>query len=123
MKKFLVILLLVIFTLPIYATNWKEIYPKIYIDYDSWDYSNGLTTVWVKSLNPGNWDLMDNKKVWYSLDRIQFDCTQKFYSFKFISSYDLKGSVIDSVTVQYPKWNIIPPDTVIDMKYRAVCGR
>lgn len=121
MKKFL--LLLVLCSLPVYATNWQEIGYKSYVDLDSWEYSNGLTTVWFKDLNPGNWELRDNKKLWYSLNKVQFNCTQKIYSFKYISHYDLKGTVIDSASISYPEWYEIPPDTVIDMKYRTVCGR
>lgn len=120
MKKFL--LLLALCSLPVYATDWQEMDYKQYIDYDSWDYSNGIASVWFKDLNPGDWELRNNKKIWYRLARIQFNCLTKEYDLKSVINYDTTGKVINSYNSTFADWDIIPPGTIIDNKRRYVCG-
>lgn len=118
----IIILVLMLLAIPVFAANWQQVGYKSYIDYSTWNYANGLITVWFKDLNPGDWELVKNKKVWYRLSRLQFNCSTKEYNIISVLEYDLKGNVVNGVDSPYEIWYTIPPDTIIDEKYHVVCG-
>lgn len=80
MKKFVLIILFVFFTLSAYSADWVEISEKTYIDKDTLrtyvdEYSHSHSeqiVFWRKSLNDGseyfkNIEKEYNKKVWYTM--------------------------------------------------------
>ena len=125
MKKNIYLVLFVIVSIvPVFAADWKEIYPKNYIDVSSITWHKDTVSFWIKSLNPGTWKPFKNKKIWYSKDYIAVDCKEKKFAIKSSLFYDLQGGVIDSYDVNYDSildWNRIVPDTNGDILYQAFC--
>lgn len=125
MKKILFVLFLLIIGCSTYATDWLQIGPKTWVDLETLDVkkynSNTIVTAWFKDLNPGNWELMNNKKVWYNLTQQDFDCTNNKINAKNFYSYDVNGNLIDSYQFKYAQWENLVPDSVGYYKYKIMC--
>ena len=124
MKKILILFLLLGFVSPVFAATWEQISEKTWIDIDSIKtnpYVKNVKSAWFKSLNPGNWELENNKKVWYQLDLIEFKCNENLISLRSYTSYDLKGNVISSDDWQDYRWHVVIPESVGERKYHIVC--
>ena len=137
MKKILVLLLLLLFTLPNYAANWKQTYEKEYVDLDSIEKyidvynsrNNNIYSFWIKSLNDKNSYFTDfekqyNKKIWFIKTRNLIDCKNKMISVKALIIYDDKGQSIHNYEAsEYSiKWNSIVPDSIGEDYYYEVCN-
>ena len=110
--------------LPVYAADWKEIQPKNYIDASSVAWKKDTVSFWKKSLNPGTWSLVNNKKVWYVKDYIYIDCKEKKLAYQSSIYYYMKDQLINSFDVEYEnllEWQRVVPDTNGDVWYHLFC--
>ncbi len=137
MKKILLVLYFCFnLTLSVFATDWKQIDDKLYIDIDSIEsyserYETGNTrkfSFWIKSLNDSSSyftkiEKAYNKKIWYLLSKNIVDCNEKMIANKSFVIYDLKSQVIDSNEEYiYPgSWNSIVPDSIGELYYSNIC--
>lgn len=136
MKKILVLLFFLLFTLPVCAANWKQIDDKKYVDLDSIEKytdrydsrKNEIYSFWIKSLNDKSSLFTDlekqyNKKIWYQMTRNLVDCKNKTISLKSITTYDLNGYTIETFeTPDYSiKWTSIVPDSIGEGYYYGIC--
>ena len=125
MKKFISIVFFTLISfLPVYAADWKEIQTKTYIDASSVTWKKDTVSFWMKSLNPGTWSLVNNKKVWYVKDYILIDCKEKKLAYQSSIYYDMKGQLIKSVDVEYEsllEWQRVVPETNGDVWYQTFC--
>lgn len=123
MKKLLLILLLLLFTNICYASLWAEFYPKNYIDLSTIQHSGRIVTVWTKELNPGNWQLAKNKKIWFAITKYSADCIYRKIKIMNLTNYDLKGNPIENFdTSAYATWDDVIPDSVGEVKYNYFCS-
>lgn len=132
-SKFLIcFIILNCINLSAFATNWKEIAHKRYIDYDSYhQITNGLFSnryaVWEKLLNNGDKHFKDvekqkGKKVWYSLTRFGVDCNSKMVSVLDVIYYDLSEETLQSNRYsEYTGWNSIVPGSCGEYYYKIMC--
>ena len=96
-KKILSILFL--FTiLPVAAANWSQIFPKTWYDTNSLTRKGNIVRVWIKDLNPGDWDNVNNKKVWYYMREVEADCANRKLRLVNNIAFDLKGNSIYNFT-------------------------
>lgn len=123
MKKFLIVFLLIVLSLPVFASNWVQIFEKQYLDFESIkvDYKNNTVSFWVKALRKNATDKFDGKDYWYMLDYYTYDCSQKKTSLDVMMVYDLKNNLIFSNEWSYHDWQTIAPDTYADGYYRMFC--
>ncbi len=125
MKKFIATIVLTIFSfLPVYAADWKEIQPKNYIDATSITWKKDVVSFWMKSLNPGTWSSVNNKKVWYVKDYILIDCKSKKLAYQSSIYYDMKGQLINSFDVENDsllEWQRVVPETNGEVWYQTFC--
>ena len=126
MKNVLIFLFLLIFSLSCFASNWEQIGEKDWIDLSSWSQNGNIRSAWVKSLNPGDWDLRNNKKIFYKLIYYHADCRKRQLGATNVVVYDLKGNVIDNINfdlkfVEYAMEPVIP-DSVGESLYDVLCS-
>lgn len=122
MKKILIVLCLISLVLPVFAANWVQYDNKGWYDADSAKYDGQIISVWFKNLNPGDWELVNNKKIWYEMTYLQAKCGQRQLNIKHVTKYDLKGNVIKSLNFSYPDWFDVIPDTIGEEEYYIMCG-
>lgn len=122
MKKFLLLLALLLMSMPAYATYWYEFAEKSYIDLDSVKKHNNIGFAWVKLLNNGDIEPINNKKVWYSMNTVYADLKNKKTAIKDIYFYDLENKKVDDISFETLDWSIIVPDSkgekVYDILYK-----
>lgn len=120
MKKLFVLLALLFMSMPAYATYWYEFAHKSYIDLDSLQKNSNIALVWVKILNQGNFEPIDNKKVWFSQSSMYVDLKNKRTALKDVYYYDLKNNVIENHRADKLQWNTIVPDSMGEYLYKVV---
>lgn len=120
MKKFLLLLALWLMSMPAYATYWYEFSEKAYIDLDSIKKSNNIGFAWVKLLNNGNIEPINNKKVWYAMNTIYVDLKRQKTAIKDIYFYDLNNKKIEDHTFETLDWGIIIPDSMGESLYNII---
>lgn len=121
MKKYIIIIILVLITLPCFAVNWVECGYKTYIDLSSWRRNGNYVSAWIKLLNNGNWDLIDNKKVWYKIEYIETDCNASRISVNSKISYDMQGNLINSLHYKVSDFIPVVPDSIGEEIYYTMC--
>lgn len=134
MKKIILIFLLAISVLPTFGANWVQwdSKGKKFVDISSLRKENELGryyvySVWEKFLNDGsdgyiNIEKIYNKKAWYNLTKVSFDCTNKELRVDASTYYDLNGSVINIYdNTYYSHWIAITPDSFGESVYKEVC--
>ena len=82
---------------------------------------SGIYSAWFKDLNPGNWDLQNNKKVWYQLTLIDFRCGDNLVSSRSYVLYGLKGEMLNSDFWGNYSWQPVIPDSLGKLKYNTIC--
>jgi hypothetical protein len=107
-------------SMPAYATYWYEYSPKAYIDLDSLQKSNNMAFAWVKLLNDGNIDSIDNKKIWFTQNTMYIDLKNKKTAIKDAYFYDLKGNQVKSYSLEKIQWDVIVPDSMGQYLYEIV---
>lgn len=115
-------MILLLIALPCFAVNWVECGYKTYIDLSSWRKNGNYVSAWFKLLNTGNWKLIDNKKVWFSIRYIVADCNSRTYSLNSVTSYDLQGNVIRSDDFQSLDFQHVVPGTIGEDMYYTMCS-
>lgn len=125
MKKVFIIFLLMFLSAPAFAAEWVQYAPKGWIDVSSKQVYGDTVTVWFKDLNPGNWDKVDNKKIWFIMNQYQANCRKKTLTLLSFVQYDLNNKVIFMHNYkQYEQENEpIIPETVGEWKYYFMCGK
>ena len=121
MKKYLVLLCL-LFN-PCYAAEWIELYPKHYFDKKTYAYDTYSNTAsgWFKILNSGDFPNIKGSKVWYTLNRVEADCTGRKIRALNVQVYDLKGKHITGVD-EPGKYIDVVPDTGSEIDFWVLCG-
>lgn len=120
MKKLLVLLILLFMSMPAYATYWYEYSPKSYVDFDTLQKNSNYAFVWVKILNNGNYEPINNKKVWFTQNSMYIDLKNKKTALKDVYYYDLNNNVIESYSLDKTQWDVIVPDSMGEYLYQAV---
>ena len=106
-----------------YAALWVEFYPKSYVDLMTVEHSGRIVSVWAKELNPGNWKIVNNKKIWYAMIKYSADCSYRKLKIRSYTSYDLKGQPVENYDLNNSSnWDDIIPDTVGEAKYNYFCS-
>lgn len=115
MKYYLVLFFFFLFSLPSLGANWVGT-PKLYIDKDSFEtyYKNGnkYVSVWIKMLNKGQFEPINNKRIWYTISKAHVDCSNKKIGFTSTAYYGLDRYVLYSDDTQYPDFYDIPPESL-----------
>ena len=119
MKKFLLLLLLLFVSIPVFASNWCEYDENSYIDLDSIKRVDNIASFWQKHINKGNIRDVDNKKVAFAMDFSYFDFTSKKHAIKEIYFYGLDNKLIKKYSLNL-KWDVIVPDSKSDYLYKVV---
>lgn len=122
MKKILILALLLIFSSPVFATNWFEFFDKQYIDIETIKLDNDIVSFWVKKYNQNKRDKLPviNKKYLYSVDKWNINCKEEKSKIVAINVYDLKENLIYFNNVVFD-WNEIIPNTYAEGYYRLFC--
>lgn len=96
MKKFLFLFFLLFASLPSLSAEWIEFAYNSYYDNNTWLKHGNYVVVWFKFLNPGDWKLKNNQKVWFEKDKVIANCSN--YKVAYLSStyYDFNGNVIET---------------------------
>lgn len=120
MKKFYIILTLFLLNCnQIFASDWVEIAPKMYMNKSSYEYNPRTTEalVWIKALNHEGYNLenINGKRVWYELIYQKFNCSKKQLLTLSSSTYDLKGQVLSSYENPYQNY-----DSLLERSYRNI---
>ena len=125
MKKLIVILGLMLLNIA-RADRWVEIGYKSYADvysYSTYTLQGAkYVSMWFKELNPGDWETINGKKIWFELRKIKVNCNSKTLSVEATTAYDLKGNVIDSYQSYKTNFKDIPPETVGETKWKYMCA-
>lgn len=117
MKKLILLLALLLCPLSVNATYWYEFAEKSYIDLDSIKKSNNIGFAWVKLLNNGDFEPVNNKKIWYSMNTVYADFKNKKTAIKDIYLYDLEHKIVDDTSFETLNWDIIVPDSKAEKLY------
>jgi hypothetical protein len=123
MKKILALVILLSITAPVFATDWKVIFEKKYLDISSIERKGDIITFWTKFLRKDSKELAPglNKPYWYILHHWNMDCANKKERIDTLAIYGLKGELIYSDDYT-PEWNTIIPDTYADGFYNIFCS-
>ena len=104
------------------AANWVEYGYKTYIDLSSWQKSGNYVSAWVKRLNTGDWKLVNNQKVWYSIEYIEAACSDRKLSINSVIKYDLKGKVLSNDEFPTSYFQRVVPGSIGEDLYYALCS-
>ena len=122
MKKLAIIMFLILATNICFAASWFEFLPKSYIDLSTVQRNGRIVSVWIKELNPGNWQLEKNKKIWFVIVNFKADCMNRKLKIENYTSYDLKSVPIQNLDLSvYGTWDSVVPDTIGETKYNYFC--
>ncbi len=131
-----ILLLLLLLALPVYASTWKQVSEKTYIDIENIErYKNKhnfdnavIYSFWIKSLNDKSQFFLDdeknyNKKVWYKMVKMLVNCSDKSLAAKSFAIYDIKGQAIDlyEASDYEIQWSSIIPETMGELYYNGIC--
>lgn len=122
MKKILTIVLLFVFSLPVLASNWVELFEKKYVDMETVEFNprTQIVTFWLKALRTDPKDKILDKDYWYTLSHWNISCKDRTTKIENIVVYDLKGNIISSGYKDY-NWEAIIPDTYAEGYYKIFC--
>ena len=123
MKKILLVLSVVLFTATTaFAANWVEVYYKIYADANSVKYTNNNhVIVWEKWLNDGLFKPFNDQKVWYIMQKVEYDCNNERRILLAGVAYGLKEQVLFFYEDPSPDWKSVVPDTKSEYLYNFYC--
>ena len=141
MKKYLLIILIILSTIPAIASDWRYIGNGGYIDLESISKypnsylypNNNMYTFWTKQVNDGS---KNSKNSFDKIERIAgniklkevqrqdiIDCSKKKIALTSIIVYKLDGSPSFNFSFnefQY-QWNNIVPDSYGEFFYKVIC--
>ena len=122
MKKVLALFLVLLFSTPVFAAEWREIFEKKYLDISSIERKDDIITFWTKFLRKDSKELAPglNKPYWYVIHHWNINCANKKERIDTLAIYGLKGEVMYSDDYT-PEWNTIIPDTYADGLYSLFC--
>ena len=120
MRKLILLLALLLCPLSVNAAYWYEFAENSYIDLDSLQKNNNYSYAWIKLLNKGTFEPINNKKVWYGLNTIYVDLKNKKTAIKDMYFYDTDNKMLENYTVDSLIWEIIVPDSMAESLYEIV---
>lgn len=132
MKKVFLLIAMLLLACPVNAANWVEIGYKNYIDASSinretkyYDRNGSYNphyqvSAWIKSLNPGDWEKFENKKIWYEQNFVAANCLNKQIDIQSKHIYDLNGNVLYSKQYLH-EWLDVVPDSLGESWFNAMC--
>lgn len=138
MKKILIFKILFIFIfakIPVFATNWVEIQPGMYIETDSiseyksiYTYNDKLYSFWTKYYknNELHWKYYSNiagKNILYGVGMQIVNCNQKTAALKTTIFYDENNVPIkrEETSDQQLKWKHLAPQTLGYDMWELLC--
>ncbi len=126
--KFILVLLVIIFISSISAkcsdnSNWEKIAPNNYVD------KNGITgaeeyygySFLLKSYNKGQYEPVNNRKIFYTLGRYEINCLKHSYRIGVIDSYDENDYFINGDYNRYAQFQPIVEGTAIEVMATKLC--
>jgi hypothetical protein len=124
MKKLLILFVLLFLSMSAYAEYWYEYSTKAYIDLDSVSGTQYQKRAWVKTLNPGDWELEKNKKVWYWMTYEEVKCSSATFDHRTLAftSYDIDGKYLSSFENRNSGWSYVIPGTRGYKMAETICG-
>ena len=120
MKKFLLLLVLLFVSIPVFASNWCEYSKNSYIDLSSIKKVGNITYFWQKHINNGKMRDINGKKVAFAMDVTYFDMKNKKVAVKEIYFYGLDNKLIQHHSIDNMQWDFIVPDSKFDNLYNVV---
>ena len=57
----------------------------------------------------------------YTLDLLEFNCVDKIFRLLEVTDYSKGGEVLNSIKDDTAKLRFIPPDSITEVLYKAVC--
>lgn len=123
MKKILILFAVLLFAAPVFATDWKEIFEKKYLDISSIERKGDIITFWTKFLRKDAKEVfpINNKPYWFTINHWNIDCLNKKVRIDVMTAYDLKGDLMYSDEYN-AEWDTIIPDTYADGFYNMFCS-
>ena len=120
MKKFLLLLVFLFVSIPVFASNWCEYSKNSYIDLSSIKKNGHITYFWQKHINNGKMRDINGKKVAFAMDVTYFDMKNKKVAVKEIYFYGLDNKLIQHHSIDNMQWDFIVPDSKFDNLYNVV---
>ncbi len=127
MKRILIILCLLV-SLPVFASEWKEVVPKRYITIEKFDKNNAYVYYWLKSLNDGSFSKIKGQKVNYTMTYFVEDCNNNKGALISNTIYGMNGSIIENwsmsdILIQQSYYDFVPiiPNTYGEAFHKFVC--
>ena len=120
MKKLLLLIMLLFFSTPAFASNWYEYSKNSYIDLHSIKKNGHIIYFWQKHINNGKIPDVNNKKVAFAMDVTYFDLKNKKEAIKEAYFYGLDNRPIEHISVDNLEWEFIVPDSKSDKLFNAV---
>lgn len=134
MKKIVFLFVLLLVSMPSFASNWFQLDEKNYIDLESIEqYKNqwgenqyGKYSFWLKSLNDKSARFTDvekvlKKKIWYQMQNFVVDCNQKSIGLNEFVTYDVQNNVLGDYNHSYIDYMKIVPDSRGESWYYLIC--
>lgn len=123
MKRFLIFLALLLIPTPSYGTYWYEFAHKSYIDLDSVSEYQYTKRAWLKLLNPGDWELINNKKIWFEMEYVEVICSNQAPKYRPIhyTAYDLNYNVLKTWEYNDAPFTYVVPGSVGASRVKAIC--
>lgn len=122
MKKIIVLFLLLIFAVPVFASQWFQIFEKQSIDMESINTygKQNIIKFWVKAEPKDKTQKYLDKEYSYVLSYFALSCKDKKSRIESIIIYDKNLKILHSDN-DVPNWENIIPDTYSDGYYKAFC--
>lgn len=120
MKKIIALCCLLFLISPVFASEWKSLFEKKYIDFETISYNDNEISFWHKTLRTDPKEKIDGQDYWFVLSKYTFNCKTQKIKTEAIGVYDLKGLPIMTHDFE-EEWETIYPDTYIDAYYRMFC--
>ena len=121
MKKIYILLFtFILLQLTSFAANWVECGYKTWVDIDSVVITGKEISAWFKELNPGDWELLEGKKVGYEKSLYITKIGTRQIGLKSVVCYDASGKVLYTESPTYFVYRDVIPETVGEVKYNVL---
>jgi hypothetical protein len=110
-KKILIVFALMMFS-SAHATEWFEVFEKMYLDLDTitFDQRKKQVSFWIKALNLDAKEEINGQKIWFVTTQYTINCKNNKYKNEAFYVYNTKGNEIANIT-NPTEWEQIVPGT------------
>lgn len=129
MRKILFIFILLFTNASVcFASHWFTMFDKSYLDLESLKVDGQYVYGWIKRLNPGDWELENNKKVYSKMIYYVADCSGKKLDTIAVITYGGNNQVLSSFDIsanynpRYGNWFSVAPETYGEATYQVLCS-